>query len=74
MRELARQMEKAGYIQEIVAESIDSKDVEEEADEEVDRVLAELTANLNLPNASKTKLTAAEQQKIDQQQKAKIAQ
>ncbi len=72
MRELARQMEKAGFIQEIVAESLDAPEMEDEADEEVTRVLEELTAGIALPDAAKTKL---EREKVEAQKagKAKVA-
>jgi division protein CdvB (Snf7/Vps24/ESCRT-III family) len=58
MREMARQMEKAGFIQEIIGETLDGQtaDLEDAADEEVERVLEELTAGLVLPDAAKNKL------------------
>jgi charged multivesicular body protein 3 len=58
MREMARQMEKAGFIQEMIGETLDGQtaDLEDAADEEVERVLEELTAGLVLPDAAKNKL------------------
>lgn len=56
MRELARQMEKAGFIQEIMEDTLNAggEDLEAEANEEVDKVFEELTADIVLPsNAEK---------------------
>lgn len=52
MREMGRQMEKAGFIQELVEETLQDDAIDDEADEEVNRVFEELTADLNLPSAA----------------------
>jgi len=54
---MAREMEKMGFIEEIITEgveSIDGEEVEQDAEEEINKVLDEITKSI--PSASKDKL------------------
>ena len=51
-------MEKAGFIQEMIDDTLANDDLSDEADEEVNRVFDEITAELNLPSTAGTSAQA----------------
>ena len=67
MREMAREMEKAGLVEEIVADAFDALDgegLDEEADIEVEKIVAELTAEVLAPSTPAPMSTPASAMKI----------
>ena len=74
MREMGRQMEKAGFIQELMSETLELNEdgLDEEAQEEVDKVFEELTLGLDLPDAAKPNKVSSQQKSAQQSQAAKL--
>lgn len=65
MMAMAREMEKAGIIDEIMEDAFDDPEVDEMADEEIDKVLEEITMGLKTTHAPQNALPAGQEAQTD---------